>query len=335
MVKLTREGPVPPISPEASVVLFPDGDRLYRTAIGAATDTALDVQSFSLGHLNVPLDSLLGLVLALPTDSDALDGLLLKVRDEPRKKESVWLSNGDQLTGGFLALSDRELEFQTDRDKLKLERTGVSAIGFDPAHVSYPKPAAAFYEVTLSDGSRIGVSGARIVQGSIEATTRFGVGVKIAVGEILRLSARTSKIVYLSERSPAGVRYVPYVGPVRPWRRDVSVEGHPMRIAARDFEHGIGTQSRTLLAYRLDPGDLRFQAEVGVDDRAGPLGSVVFRVLLDNREVFASPPLSARDAPRLITVDVKGAKALILLTEFGEHGGVRDFADWGDARIIR
>ena len=102
LVKLTREGPVPPISPEASVVLFPDGDRLYRTAIGAATDTALDVQSFSLGHLNVPLDSLLGLVLALPTDSDALDGLLLKVRDEPRKKESVWLSNGDQLTGGFL-----------------------------------------------------------------------------------------------------------------------------------------------------------------------------------------------------------------------------------------
>ena len=173
------------------------------------------------------------------------------------------------------------------------------------------------------------------MQGSIEATTRFGVGVKIAVGEILRLSARTSKIVYLSERSPAGVRYVPYVGPVRPWRRDVSVEGHPMRIAARDFEHGIGTQSRTLLAYRLDPGDLRFQAEVGVDDRAGPLGSVVFRVLLDNREVFASPPLSPRDAPRLITVDVKGAKALILLTEFGEHGGVRDFADWGDARIIR
>ena len=45
--------------------------------------------------------------------------------------------------------------------------------------------------------------------------------------------------------------------------------------------------------------------------------------------------LCPRDAPRLITVDVKGAKALILLTEFGEHGGVRDFADWGDARIIR
>ena len=41
LVKLTREGPVPPISAEASVVLFPDGDRLYRTAIGAATDTAL------------------------------------------------------------------------------------------------------------------------------------------------------------------------------------------------------------------------------------------------------------------------------------------------------
>ncbi len=316
-------------------MLFPSGDRLYRTAIGAATETTLDVQSFSLGHLNVPLESLLGLVLALPTDSDALDGLLIKVRDEPRKKEAVWLANGDKLSGGFLALTDRELEFQTDRDRIKLERTGVVAVGFDPDLASYPQPATAYFEVTLSDGSRLGVSGARIVEGQIVAQTRFGVEVKIPLGEVLRLHARTPTVVYLSERTPAGARYVPYIGPVRAWRRDSSVEGHPMRIGGRDFERGIGTQSRSLLAYRLEPGDRRFQAEVGIDDRAGPLGSVVFRVLLDNKEVFASPPLSARDTPRVIDIDVKGGKALILLTEFGARGGVRDFADWGEARIIR
>ena len=108
-----------------------------------------------------------------------------------------------------------------------------------------------------------------------------------------------------------------------------------MRISGADFERGIGTESRTLLAYVLEPGDRRFQAQVGVDDRAGPLGNVIFRVLVDNVERFASLPLSSRDSSKRIDLDLSGAKRLILVTEFGERGGVRDFADWGAARIIR
>jgi len=128
---------------------------------------------------------------------------------------------------------------------------------------------------------------------------------------------------------------VSYVGPTRPYHRDAAVTGHPLRVAGQTFDHGLGTQSRTLLAYRLAPGDRRFQTLVGLDDRAGPQGSVVFRVLLDGREKFASPPMSVRDAPKAIDVDVAGAKVLILVTEFGPRGDVRDYADWIEARIIR
>ena len=94
-------------------------------------------------------------------------------------------------------------------------------------------------------------------------------------------------------------------------------------------------QSRTLLAYRLTPGDRRFQALVGLDDGAGPLGSVVFRVLVDGHERFASPPMSVRDTPKSIDIDVAGANSLILVTEFGERGEIRDIADWVEARLIR
>ena len=45
--------------------------------------------------------------------------------------------------------------------------------------------------------------------------------------------------------------------------------------------------------------------------------------------------MSARDTPRPIDIDVAGAKLLILATEFGERGEVRDFADWVEARVIR
>ena len=68
-------------------------------------------------------------------------------------------------------------------------------------------------------------------------------------------------------------------------------------LSGQTFDRGIGAQSRTLLAYRIEPGDRRFQALVGVDERAGPSGSVVFRVLVDNKERFKSQPLSNRDAP--------------------------------------
>jgi hypothetical protein len=146
---------------------------------------------------------------------------------------------------------------------------------------------------------------------------------------------RGGPVSYLSERDEAAVRYVSYLGPTRSYRRDETVEGHPFLLAGQPYDRGLGTQSRTLLAYKLQGGDRRFQATVGVDDRAGPLGNVVFKVLADGKERFVSPPLSARDTPQPIDVDVAGAKLLILMTEFGERGGVRDFADWVEARVVR
>src|SRR5439155_2842842 len=148
------------------------------------------------------------------------------------------------------------------------------------------------------------------------------------VADLVRLDARSSRVVYLSERQPAGAQYVSYIGPTRPFRTDRTVDGRPFQLAGQTYDRGIGTQSRTLLAYRIEPGDRRFQALVGVDERAGPLGSVVFRVLVDGQERYKTAPLTDRDLPKAIDLDLAGGKALILATEFGDRGDVRDLADW-------
>ena len=62
---------------------------------------------------------------------------------------------------------------------------------------------------------------------------------------------------------------------------------------------------------------------------------MVFRVLTDRNPRFTSPPMNCRDAPLAIDIDLSEAKLLILITEFGERGDVRDLADWVEARIIR
>jgi hypothetical protein len=335
LLKLTRDGATAALPPtEGSLVLFPEGDRL-RTVIGPATETALEVQSYILGNVTIPLESLLGLILAMPAETSAADALLERVRTGPRTSEVLWLANGDQLAGGFLGLSEKRIKFQAPDGPIELDRGGIVALGFDPSLVAYPRPEGGFLELTMADGSRLGVSQARIEQGHVVATTRFKGTIRLALSELVQVHARTASIAYLSERKATAEQYVAYVGPTRPYRRDLDVEGHPLRLAGQGYDRGLGTQSRTLLAYRLTPGDARFQALVGLDDGAGPLGSVVFRVLVDGKERFASPPMSVRDTPKPIDVDLTGAKLLILVTEFGERGEIRDLADWVEARIIR
>jgi len=335
LIKLTREVPATFAPLDRSHVILPDGDCLMRVVVGSSTDTSLEVQSDALGKLGIPFDCLLGLIMSAPGQTDELDAIWDRVRLEPRTSEVVWLTNGDRLSGGFLGLDDRKIKIQVDGKPVDIDRPGILAVGFDPTVVSYPRPRSDFMEVTLSDGTRLGVEGARIEEGSVQATTRFGQSIRFPLAELVRVHARSRSVVYLSERQPAKVVYVSYVGPTREYRVDRTVDGHLLQLAGQTYDRGIGTQSRTLMAYAIEPGDRRFQALVGVDERAGPMGSVVFRVLLDGVEQFNTPPLTDRDAPRSIDVDLSGGKFLILVTEFGDRGNVRDLADWVEARLIR
>ena len=335
LVKLERDGSTPPSTNEGAIILFPDGDRLNRSVIGPAGDAAIEVQSFTLGTLSIPLDSVLALVLAPPTEGDAIHALVARIRDDRRAGEVLWLANGDRLAGGLLGIDDKKIAFQPATGKVELDRSGVVALGFDPKLVNYPHPQGPYLELTLVDGSKLGVIDVHVEGGQLQAATRFGQTVKVPLAELAQVHSKNGLVAYLSERAPTLSRYVGYLGPTRPVRIDLAVDGQPLRLGGKTYDRGLGTQSRTYLAYRLEPGVKRFQALVGVDDRAGPLGSVVFRVVVDGKETFASPPMSVRDTPKAIDVDLSRAKSLVLITDFGERGEVRDHADWVEARLIR
>ncbi len=336
LVKLTRDPRVSTQAPEGSHVLLPEGDRLMRVVVVATTDTGIEVQSQSaLGKLTIPLECTLGLALTGPTEADAFDHFWNRVAGEPRSTEVVWMANGDRLTGGFLGLDDRVVKLQIDGKPVEIDRTGVVAVGFDPTVVAYPRHDSSYMDLTLTDGSRFGVTDARVESGQVVATTRFGQPVRVPIGDLVRLDPRSDAVVYLSDRKIDAQDYSGYLGAPRPVRLDRTVDGHGLQLAGQSYDRGLGTQSQTLLAYRLKPGDRRFQALVGVDDRAGPLGSVVFRVLTDRKPRVTTPAMSSRDATQAIDIDVSEAKLLILITEFGERGDVRDLADWVEARIIR
>jgi hypothetical protein len=332
--KLTREVSETVIPLDRSMVILPEGDRVTRVTLGAATETALEIQSDALGKLAIPLEALLGWIMVEPRVRDDADAMWDRVLFEPRKDEVVWLSNGDRLSGNFLGF-DRVLKLLCEGKPREIDPSRIVAVGFDPSLVKYPQPKSGFLEFTLHDGTRFGATDARIDEGSVEATARFGVKVRFPLGELVGVQVRSPSYVYLAERKPIKASYLAYVGPTREHRLDRMVEGHLFELGGQTFDRGIGTQSRTLLAYRIEEGDRRFQARVGVDERAGPTGSVVFRVLVDKEQRYQSEPLSYRDAPQAIDVDLAGGKFLILDTDFGERGNIRDFADWVEARLVR
>jgi len=335
LVRLRREAEV--VAGEGSYVVLPEGDRLTRARVGSATDATVEVEAQAIGKASVPVDALLGLILKPPADAEAFDALLRKVRTEPRTSEVAWLANGDRVVGSFVGMDDRvvRLQPQDAAAPRELARDGVVAVGFDPALVAYPKPEGPYLELGLIDGSRIGVSGAGLDKGRVSGVSRFKAKVDLPIEAVIQATPRTAAVEYLSERPVDGKSYVPYFDSVRPFQLDASVEGRPLLLNGLTYDRGFGTSSRTLLAFKLKPGDRRFQALVGVDGRAGPSGSVVFRVLTDGKARFASDPLTFRDAPVAVDVDLEGAKLLILATEFGERGDARDWADWAEARIIR
>ncbi len=337
LVSLRREtDPVPP-APEGGLLLFPEGDRL-QGVVGTASETALPVVSAAMGDtpISVPLESLLGVLFAPPADPAAAEALRNQVRDMPRNAEILWLANGDRLTGSLLTLAADTVGFQPDTGPVEVPRGSVVALGLEPARVRYPRPEGRFVELTFTDGSRLGVDGVKLERGALVGRSRFGAEIRPALSSVSALHVRGPNVVYLSEQEPAATQYVGYLG-AHPgtFGKNATWDGHDLRMGGVRYDRGLGTLPRSLLAFRLDPSDQRFQAVVGLDERAGELSSVVFRVLVDGQERFASPPTSRRDAPVPVDVNVSGAQLLILVTEFGDRGDVQDVADWAEARLIR
>src|SRR5262249_61135783 len=122
---------------------------------------------------------------------------------------------------------------------------------------------------------------------------------------------------------------------------DRNVLRGPLRIGGRGFEHGLGTHSVSRIRLRSPRPIARLSASIGVDDNAithpgpGPgIGTAVFSIDADGREVYRSPTLRGGDEPERVDLDVRGARLVDLRVGDGGDGPACDHADWADAAIV-
>lgn len=114
---------------------------------------------------------------------------------------------------------------------------------------------------------------------------------------------------------------------------NLSVDKNPLILGGKVYPHGVGSHARATLVLDLKGGATRFVSTVGVDDETKGGGSVSFQVLVDGRAKASSGVLHGGDAPKLLSVDLTGAKQLVLRVGDGGDNADSDHADWGGAYL--
>jgi alpha-galactosidase len=114
---------------------------------------------------------------------------------------------------------------------------------------------------------------------------------------------------------------------------DAEGDGAPLTLGGVSYAKGLGTNSPSLVRYRLGKACRELSAEIGIDDLTGDSGSVVFQVWADGAKLFDSGVMYGSTPPRHISVDVSGRSELRLLVAEVEDFGL-DHGNWADARLL-
>ncbi len=117
-------------------------------------------------------------------------------------------------------------------------------------------------------------------------------------------------------------------------QRNHSVKGQTMTMGGQIFHRGIGTHAYSRIVYKRPENYETFAATIGCDQKA-LVGSIVFVIEGDGKELFRSPVLRADSMPMDINVPISGIDKLALVLEDGGDRIAADHGNWANARFLR
>jgi hypothetical protein len=114
---------------------------------------------------------------------------------------------------------------------------------------------------------------------------------------------------------------------------DITNKGYPLQSHGQFYRHGLLAHAPSHLDYRLDGRYRLFRTQVLKQDDVACGDGVIFRVRLDEREVYASAVISSINSPLNVELDVSGAQTLSLVVDMRQNGNC-DWSIWGDPVLI-
>ena len=138
--------------------------------------------------------------------------------------------------------------------------------------------------------------------------------------------------IYLSKLKPLETSY----GFEAP-RFDLTWDNRMIKMNGVYYEHGIGVHGWTTIKYEVPENAVKLLSIIGLSDSIldCDAASVTFEITNEKKELlYKSCIIDVKTSPKLITVDLKGAKTITLdVTEGGDSRDC-DHANWAEAAFI-
>ena len=320
------------------------GDRIRGQIIRLENDV-LQLDSFAVGPIGVPMSNLHGL-LALPVQGAAGrrgEELLSDPEVEPTgfldsvldRRSAAYEGVIEELTPNALELDDEQLMRTTSLKVLYLAGVRLA----DATKKVKPRlPGEVFLRVLTRDGGAINGMVRKIEFGLWKLQPLWDAKrtIPIRIDEIVYAEVLNGRTLYLSQLEPSAVREKTYLAPAQPYRRDRNCKGDAISLGGNHHTWGLGVHADSELTYEIGGRFKRFTAKLGIDDKVGDQGSVVFAVLGDGKALAKTPVVrGSEDAPRELSASVAGVRKLTLKVTSAGDMDLGDCANWADAKLIR
>jgi hypothetical protein len=334
--KLKFDPAAPTHSLDARVYLAED-EQLFGK-LEAITADALTLTTTWEEKINVPLARVLGVYMGMAEHKETPETFAKRLKTP--SAEDLLLARAKDgaevvaIAGVVESAKENKLTFAYRGKSRTLALKQVE--GFVLAARPAPKPPTEVRPTfTLSGGLVFSGKWVKIDGDKWQVETPWGQMVKLPSAEIRSVRFRGGQMAYLSDLQPSKVEETPYFGRKTPYRKDVALDGSPLKLGDQSIDKGLAVHSRTVLTYDLDRRYSKFEATVGFDASGGKKGRVDCRVFADDKELYGNLDLRADREPVRLSLPVAGTDQLKLVVDFGPDEDTGDRVIWGNARLYR
>lgn len=262
---------------------------------------------------------------------------------KPAKAENsdqpTWIL--DRQEGVVQEITADVIQFEIDGDRIPVKREKLEGLlFFQPVARELADPIGRVIDVS---GGRWSAKTLKLSGDQLELETTTGALLALPLDRIEKLDFSSGNTLFLSDLEPDSVEWTPFVesrtaaarlSRLYQPRRDQAFAGGKLLLAGQSYDKGLSIHSRTLLTYRVPKNFKRLLATVGIDDRVRETGHVQLVVTGDNRTLF-DRPISGKDAPIELDLDLTAVRRLTVLVDYGEGLDIADHLNLANARITK
>ena len=248
-------------------------------------------------------------------------------------------SRGPQSVDGALKSIDNEkvfFEYKGEERTISLDK--VLAVVFSDYGI---QPIAGTSTlVNLTNGSRIHCSIEQLENNKLDIKLPGGSRHQFDWDRVASINVESDRVVFLSSLEPVEQQHQPIVTVEQPWKRNMSVQGNPIRLRvekdkpAKEFKSGIGMHAFAQLVFANEKNCNRLLAVVGIDVETDGRGDCRVAVTGDGIELWAKD-ITGNDLAVEVDVDITGYKSIGLIVYPGNHLDMADHVDWAMVRMLK